>query len=97
MDINKFDPATDATIQQFLDLFVTDPVLRLAVEEMLSEAVNTNPHISPGGELEALAMFSKVYLDARQEDARKLIAYGANAGVLGMLEKWRESKKVEGS
>jgi hypothetical protein len=36
-------------------------------------------------------------LDARQEDARKLIAYGANAGVLGMLEKWRESKKVEGS
>ena len=92
--MEKIDPATNPVIRQFLDLFVPDPVLRLAVEEYLSHEASVNPDNSGNG-LEALDLFNQVYLTAKHDDARKLIAYGANAGVLGMLEEWRRRKEAQ--
>jgi hypothetical protein len=92
-DAHVIDPATNATIQNFLDDFVQDPMIRMEIEVFLSHAARVNPFISEK-DLAELGRFSEVYRDAKHHDARELIRHGANQAVLGILQVWHEIREA---
>jgi len=88
----QIDPATNQVIQEFLELFVTDPAIRLDVEEFFTHAARVNHSIS-AETLADLKRFSEVYKDPKHESERALVRYGANVAVLGILEIYHEIKE----
>jgi hypothetical protein len=88
----QIDPATNAVVQEFLDNFVTDPVIRLDVEAFLAHAARVNPCVS-ADHLASLGQINSVYKDLKHQSARKVIRYGANAAVLQILEAYHVIKE----
>jgi hypothetical protein len=88
----KIDPATNSVIQEFLDTFVVDPVIRLDMEAFFAHAARVNPRIS-ADELASLGKFSEVYKDLKHESARALIRHAANEAVLRILHAYHEIKE----
>jgi hypothetical protein len=92
MCLTKFDPANNTVIQEFLDTFVVDPVIRLDIEAFFAHAARVNPSM-PAEQLASLKQFSVVYKDLKHHSARKLIQHAANEAVLRILEAYHEIKE----
>jgi hypothetical protein len=92
MDSNiKFDPATDPAIQEFLDLFVPDPCVRMELEQLFSDAMRNSDRVNPD-DVAKLKVFATLHNDPKYHSIRSLIRYAANTAVLQFLQAYRESQ-----
>lgn len=86
-----FNPATDETLQEFMELFVPDPCIRMDLEELFSVAARNSTRVNPD-DVAKLKSFAAAYNDSKNQAVRNLIKYAANAAVLQIIHAFRESR-----
>jgi len=87
----KFDPATNETLQEFMNIFVPDPCIRMDLEELFSVAARNSTCVNPD-DVAKLKIFAAAYNDAENQAVRNLIKYAANAAVVQIIHAFRESQ-----
>lgn len=81
-----FDPETDSTLQQFLDLFIEDVAIRLELESIFSAIARRDSNAAPDAP-KPLLFFAAAYKAASDESVRRGIKWGARAAALQFIQK----------
>jgi hypothetical protein len=90
--IVKIDPATNASIQEYLDCFVPDPAMRLVVEEVFTDAAIENPYTSHQS-MEDLRRITQIFKHTTDKSVRVVLQFSQNAALLTVLKAYRDKKR----